>query len=210
MKEVLIATNNQGKKKDFEALFHPLGIEVLTLKDLTEPIDVEETGTTFEENAILKAETVARLLGKTVIADDSGLEIDALDGAPGIYSARYAGENCTDDDNIDKALNALKEVREDNRSARFKCVLAIAGPTIKTVVFSGSCEGVITTARQGEGGFGYDPIFYVPSENRTMAELTAAEKSKISHRGAALQKLQAALSTIFDEEGKADENNRNE
>ncbi len=210
MKEVLIATNNEGKKKDFEALFHPLGIEVFTLKDLETPIDVEETGVTFEENAILKAETVSLLLGKAVIADDSGLEIDALDGAPGVYSARYAGNNSTDDDNIDKALGALEEVSEPYRTARFRCVLAIAGPTMETTVFSGSCEGMITTERQGENGFGYDPIFYVPAQNRTMAELTAKEKSEISHRGAALKKLQTALSTMIDEAGGENENYRNE
>lgn len=210
MKEVLIATNNQGKKKDFEALFRPLGIEVSTLKDLDTPIDVEETGRTFEENAILKAETVARLIGKTVIADDSGLEIDALDGAPGVYSARYAGENSTDDANIDKALAALKDVPEENRTARFRCVLAVAGPAIETTVFSGSCEGVITRTRQGEYGFGYDPIFYVPSQERTMAELTPKEKSEVSHRGAALKKLQRALPTMIEEVGDTNETNRNE
>lgn len=202
MKEVLIATNNLGKKKDFEALFHPLGIEVLTLNDLENPIDVEETGKTFEENAILKAETVATILGKTVIADDSGLEIDALDGAPGVYSARYAGNHSTDDENIDKALHALENVAEENRAARFRCVLAVAGPTMETLVFSGSCEGVITSERRGENGFGYDPIFYVPVKNRTMAECTAAEKSEISHRGAALAKLQAALPTLIKEDGE--------
>lgn len=197
MKEVLIATNNLGKKKDFEALFNPLGIAVLTLQDLDKPIDVEETGTTFEENAILKAETVAQLLGKTVIADDSGLEIDALDGTPGVYSARYAGADSTDDANIDKALQALIGVEEAERTARFRCVLAVAGPGKETVVFSGSCEGIITTERQGENGFGYDPIFYVPAKQRTMAQLTATEKSAISHRGAALEKLQVALPTMI-------------
>ena len=112
MKEVIIATNNAGKGKDFEALFTPLGIKVLTLNDIEEKIEVEETGKTFEENAILKAETVAKLLGKTVIADDSGLEIDALGGAPGVYSARYGGPDSTDDKNIDKALHELAEVKE--------------------------------------------------------------------------------------------------
>lgn len=198
MKEVLIATNNLGKKKDFQALFNPLGIEVLTLNDLDTPIDVEETGTTFEENAILKAETVAKLLGKTVIADDSGLEIDALDGAPGVYSSRYAGNNSTDDENIDKALKALQGVEEANRTARFRCVLAVAGPDRETIIFTGSCEGIITSQRQGENGFGYDPIFYVPIKKQTMAELTAIEKSEISHRGAALEKLQAALPTMIE------------
>lgn len=201
MKEVLIATNNKGKKKDFEALFDPFGIQVLTLKDLDTAIDVEETGTTFEENAILKAETVARLLNKIVIADDSGLEIDALDGAPGVYSARYAGKESTDDENINKALHALKDVAKEHRTARFRCVLAVAGPTIETVVFSGSCEGEITTERRGENGFGYDPIFYIPSKKHTMAELTTQEKSAISHRGMALRKLQEELKVLIEEVG---------
>lgn len=210
MKEVLIATNNEGKKRDFEALFNPFGIHVLTLKDLDTSIDVEETGHTFEENAILKAETVARLLNKTVIADDSGLEIDALDGAPGVYSARYAGEKSTDDENIDKALVELRDISKENRTARFRCVLAVAGPSIETAVYSGSCEGKIAMERHGENGFGYDPIFYVPSKKRTMAELTAIEKSEISHRGIALRKLQGELKTIIEEAGKIDETNCNE
>lgn len=193
MKEILIATNNAGKGRDFEALFTPLGIQVLTLNDIKEKIEVEETGTTFEENAILKAETVASLLGKVVIADDSGLEIDALDGAPGVYSARYAGADSTDAKNIDKALEALQGVPSEERTARFRCVLAIAGPGIQTEVFSGSCEGKITEERQGANGFGYDPIFYIPAQACTMAELTPDEKSAISHRGAALAKLQTKL-----------------
>ena len=144
----------------------------------TENIDVEETGVTFEENAILKAETVANLLGKIVIADDSGLEIDALDGAPGVYSARYAGVEKSDEDNIDKVLKELLEtVPEEERTARFRCVLAVAGPGIETETFSGSCEGVINPERQGTNGFGYDPIFYVPEKERTMAELSPEEKS---------------------------------
>lgn len=202
MKEVLIATNNAGKGKDFEALFTPLGIRVLTLNDIEGEIDVEETGTTFEENAILKAETVAKLLGKVVIADDSGLEIDALDGAPGVYSARYAGNGSTDDENIDKALEALRGVSSEDRTARFRCVLAIAGPGIKTEVFSGNCEGIITEKRQGTNGFGYDPIFYVPEKKRTMAMLTPGEKSSISHRGAALAKLQTKLSLFIERVGE--------
>ncbi|MDS9471658.1 XTP/dITP diphosphatase [Sporosarcina pasteurii] len=207
MKEVLIATNNKGKRKDFEALFHPLGINVLTLQDVEKTIDVEETGATFEENAILKAETVANLLGKTVIADDSGLEIDALNGAPGVYSARYAGIECDDEKNIDKALEELRGVPSDKRTARFRCVLAVAGPKMETTVFSGSCEGLITEERKGTNGFGYDPVFYVPSKDRTMAELTAEEKSKISHRGAALKKLQAELSTMIQKVGEQIEDN---
>lgn len=193
MNEVLIATNNKGKAKDFEVLFRPLGITVLTLQDIEESIDVEETGTTFVENAILKAETVANLLGKVVIADDSGLEVDALNGEPGVYSARYAGEPSDDEANIDKLLAKLVEVPETARQARFRCVLAIAGPGIKTTTYSGSCEGIITDERQGTNGFGYDPIFYVPNKEKTMAELSAEEKNAISHRGAALAQLKEQL-----------------
>ena len=201
MKEIIIATNNAGKGKDFEALFTPLGIRVLTLNDIEEKIDVEETGTTFEENAILKAETVANLLGKTVIADDSGLEIDALGGAPGVYSARFSGPDSTDNKNIDKALRELAGVENDQRTARFRCVLAIAGPNVETETFSGSCEGLILTERTGTNGFGYDPIFYVPSKKKSMAELSPEEKGVISHRGNALEKLQVKLPQLIRKAG---------
>ena len=197
MKEIVIATSNRGKAKDFEALFAPQGIRVLTLQDVDQAIDVEETGVTFEENAILKAETVSQLLGKTVIADDSGLEIDALDGRPGVYSARYAGLDKSDEANIDKVLNELADVPAAERTARFRCVLAVAGPGRETETFSGSCEGVIHTERKGENGFGYDPIFYVPDKGKTMAELTPDEKNAISHRGAALRKMEIKLSDII-------------
>lgn len=197
MKEVIIATNNAGKAKDFEALFKPFGVDVLTLNDIEGDIDVEETGETFEANAILKAETVAALLGKIVIADDSGLEIDCLDGAPGVYSARFAGPGKNDDENIDKVLAEMEAVPEKDRSARFRCVLAVAGPGIVTETFSGSCEGVILNKRRGTNGFGYDPIFFVPEKDRTMAELTAEEKSAISHRGDALSKLHTKLAQLM-------------
>ncbi|WP_192598306.1 XTP/dITP diphosphatase [Sporosarcina limicola] len=202
MKEVLIATNNLGKAKDFETLFKPFGVKVLTLNDIDGAIDVEEAGVTFEENAILKAETVARLLGKVVIADDSGLEIDALGGAPGVYSARYAGEGKNDDDNIDKVLQGLATTPYEARAARFRCVLAVAGPGIQTETFSGSCEGLIHHERKGTNGFGYDPIFYVPEINRTMAELSPEEKSAISHRGAALSELKSKLPQFLNSVGE--------
>ncbi|WP_039042971.1 XTP/dITP diphosphatase [Sporosarcina sp. ZBG7A] len=201
MKQILVATNNKGKVRDFEQLFKPHGIEVISLKDLDEPIDVEETGTTFEENAILKAEETAKILGKWVISDDSGLEIDALNGEPGVYSARYAGEPKDDEANIDKALNGLKDVPEGSRDARFRCVLAIAGPGIETKTFSGSCDGSILFERHGENGFGYDPIFYVPSEGKAMAELTPAEKAAISHRGVAMRKFEKELPNLIGEAG---------
>lgn len=199
MKEILIATNNNGKKKDFETLFKPLGIKVLTLNDIDKPINVEETGITFEENAILKAETVASLLGIVVIADDSGLEIDALNGEPGVYSARYAGSDCDDEANIDKVLEKLGNLALEERTGRFRCVLAIAGPSIKTITFSGSCEGLVLDKRKGTNGFGYDPIFFVPEKNATMSELLPEDKSAISHRGAALRKLQLDMPSLLTE-----------
>lgn len=201
MKEVLVATNNKGKVKDFEELFKPHGIQVISLKDLDEPIEVEETGTTFEENAILKAEETAKILGKWVISDDSGLEIDALNGEPGVYSARYAGEPKDDEANIDKVLKGLTGVPEGSRHARFRCVLAIAGPGLETQTFSGSCEGSIAFERKGEHGFGYDPIFHVPSEGKAMAELTPSEKAAISHRGEAMRKFETELPKFIGKAG---------
>lgn len=201
MKQILVATNNKGKVRDFEELFKPHGVEVISLKDLKDPIEVDETGNTFEENAILKAEETAKILGTWVISDDSGLEIDALNGEPGVYSARYAGEPKDDEANIEKALNGLKDVPEGSRVARFRCVLAIAGPGIETQTFSGSCEGSILFERHGENGFGYDPIFYVPSEGKSMAELTLAEKAAISHRGVAMRKFEKELPNLIGEAG---------
>lgn len=199
MKEIFIATNNKGKARDFEALFQPLGIEVKTLADLPEMIDVEETGVTFEENAILKAEEIAQRFNTFVIADDSGLEVDALNGEPGVYSARYAGEAKDDEANIDKVLTQLENVPTQERTARFRCVLAVAAPGIETVTIDGSCEGLITTERIGTEGFGYDPIFYVPKYERTMAQMTAEEKGKISHRGQAIKKLRPQLAPLLKE-----------
>lgn len=197
MKQVIIATQNLGKAKDFEALFRPYGYDVLTLRDIDKEIDVEETGTTFEENAILKAETVAKLLNKAVIADDSGLEIDALNGEPGVYSARYAGGEKSDEANIDKVLEKMAGIPEEQRHARFRCVLAIAVPGKETKTFSGTCEGYIIEARRGENGFGYDPIFWVPAEGRTLAEMQPQEKAGISHRGNAMREMQQSLSKLL-------------
>lgn len=200
MKKIIIATKNKGKAKDFEALFDPLGYAVLTLHDVADDMDVEETGTTFEENALLKATALANHLQTMVIADDSGLEIDALDGRPGIYSARYAGEEKSDEANIDKVLEELKDVKESERSARFVCAIAVASPTSEPITVRGTCEGIIAQERKGANGFGYDPIFFVPAENKMMAELTAEEKGAISHRGNALQLLAANLDDLV---GKA-------
>ena len=196
MKQVVIATKNKGKAKDFEALFTPLGFEVVTMFDVAPDMEIEETGTTFEENAVLKAETLAKALNVIVIADDSGLVVDALDGAPGVYSARYAGDH-DDEANIVKVLENLAGVPEEKRTARFMCALAIAGSEMDTTTVFGTCEGFILEEKRGTNGFGYDPIFFVPEKDRAMAELTPEEKGAISHRGNAIRKLADALPALL-------------
>jgi len=199
MKQIIIATKNKGKAKDFEALFNPLGYEVKTLHDVAEDMEIEETGTTFEENALLKATSLANHLQSMVIADDSGLEIDVLNGRPGIYSARYAGEEKSDEANIDKVLKELEGIKESEKTARFVCAIAVASPNKEPFTVRGTCEGIIGTERKGTNGFGYDPIFYVPSEHKMMAELTAEQKGAISHRGNAIKKLSFVLEDLISE-----------
>ena len=196
MKQVVIATKNKGKAKDFEALFSPLGYEVVTMFEVAPDLEIEETGTTFEENAILKAETLAQQLNTIVIADDSGLQVDALNGEPGVYSARYAGDH-DDEANIVKVLEKLQGVEDEKRTARFCCALAIAGPNMETTTVFGTCEGSILHEKRGTNGFGYDPIFYVPSLDCAMAELTPTQKGAISHRGAAIQLLAEKLPSLI-------------
>ncbi|MFY0743563.1 XTP/dITP diphosphatase [Solibacillus silvestris] len=196
MKQVVIATKNKGKAKDFEALFGPFGYEVVTMFEVAPDVEIEETGTTFEENAILKAETLAKMLGQIVIADDSGLAIDALNGEPGVFSARYAGDH-DDEANMVKVLKNMKDVPEDQRTARFCCALAIAGPNMETKTVFGTCEGMIAHEKKGTNGFGYDPIFYVPALEKHMAELSAEEKGAISHRGNAIRKLALQLAEFL-------------
>lgn len=193
MEEILIATKNQGKAKDFEQLFAPFNIRVKTLLDMENAIDVEEDGTTFQENAIKKAETIAREFNIPTLADDSGLIVDALDGRPGVYSARYAGMNKDDQANLNKVLDELKNVPEGKRSARFHCSLALALPGKKTVVVDGTCDGVITQEPIGDNGFGYDPIMFIPALDKTMAQLSKQEKNEISHRANALKHLKEIL-----------------
>lgn len=196
MKQVVIATKNKGKAKDFETLFTPLGYSVVTMFDVAPDMEIEETGTTFEENAVLKAETLANALQTIVIADDSGLAVDALNGEPGVYSARYAGDH-DDEANIVKVLENLRDVADEKRTARFVCALAIAGPAMETTTVFGSCEGTILREKRGENGFGYDPIFYVPELGRAMAELSPEEKAAISHRGNAIRKLADVLPSLL-------------
>ncbi|MBY0197634.1 XTP/dITP diphosphatase [Priestia megaterium] len=197
MREIIIATKNAGKVKDFETLFSPKGFKVKSLLDFPEIEDVEETGVTFAENATLKAEAISSALNKPVIADDSGLAIDALNGEPGVYSARYAGENKDDNANIEKVLQKLNDVPFEKRTARFHCALAIAVPGKRTEIVEGTCEGHILEEKRGENGFGYDPIFFVEKWICSMAELTKEQKNQISHRANALKRLAPLIDAQF-------------
>ncbi|WP_434997568.1 XTP/dITP diphosphatase [Vibrio scophthalmi] len=195
MSKIVLATGNQGKVREMADLLADFGFDVFAQSEFN-VIEAEETGTTFIENAIIKARHAAAETGLAAIADDSGLEVDYLQGAPGIYSARYAGEDASDQDNIDKLLKAMVDVPAEQRTARFHCVLVFmrhaADPT--PIVCHGKWEGRILTEAQGENGFGYDPIFYVPEDDCSSAELEPTRKKQLSHRSKALQKLFAALS----------------
>ncbi|KAF0994256.1 XTP/dITP diphosphatase [Geobacillus sp. TFV-3] len=204
MKEIVIATKNAGKAREFAALFAKRGIRVKSLLDFPDVPDVEETGSTFAENAILKAEAVLQRLQRPVIADDSGLAVDALGGRPGVHSARYAGEDKNDARNIAKLLRELDGVPMEQRTARFHCALAVAIPGRPTAVVEATCDGYIAEAPRGEGGFGYDPVFYLPERGKTMAELTSEEKNEISHRAKALAKLDEQWEEIVDGKGRAE------
>ncbi|KAB2824116.1 XTP/dITP diphosphatase [Aliivibrio sp. S4TY2] len=194
MSKIVLATGNQGKVREMADVLSDFGFDVVAQSEFNVS-DVAETGTTFIENAIIKARHAAKETGLPAIADDSGLEVDALNGAPGVYSARYSGEGATDQKNIDKMLAAMDGIPAEKRTARFHCVLVLMkhenDPT--PLICHGSWEGHITTEQQGENGFGYDPIFWVSEDNCSSAELEPARKKQLSHRGKALKKLFAAL-----------------
>ncbi len=191
---IVLASNNKGKVREINQLLSGGGIEVVPQADFGIP-DAEETGLSFVENAILKARHAAAHSGLPAIADDSGIEVDALNGAPGIYSARYSGVGASDADNLKKLLEALNEVPEEGRGARFQCLMVYMrhaeDPT--PVICQGTWEGRILTESRGDNGFGYDPVFYVPTHDRSAAELDAETKNGLSHRGQALRKLLQAL-----------------
>src|SRR5690625_1113572 len=189
MRQLIIATKNKGKAKEFSDLFLRYNFHIKTLLDIETSIKIEETGSSFIENACLKAEQAREVLNTHVLADDSGLVVDALDVAPGIYSARYAGEHATDQRNIDKLLINLKNVPEKERTARFVAVIALALQNGETIYRKGICEGKIAFQQSGSYGFGYDPIFIPKGYDVTMAELKPAQKNDISHRKHALDKL---------------------
>ena len=192
--EIIVATKNKGKVKEFAELLKNFYDPVRSLLDFESVPEIIEDGLTFEENAVKKAEIISKFFNKTVLSDDSGLVVDALDGEPGVYSARYAGEGSTDEENIEKLLKNIKPF--ENRKARFVCVLVLIDPDNTKKVFDGSCEGVILDERIGENGFGYDPVFFVPEHGKTMAELDPEIKNSISHRSNAVGKLKSYLDSI--------------
>jgi XTP/dITP diphosphohydrolase len=193
MRKLLLATTNKGKAREYHALLKPIPFEIVTLSEKGISTAVEEDGLTYEENAALKATVFAKESGLLTLADDSGLEVDALEGEPGIRSARYAGEKASEADRNNFLLAKLKGIPEAKRTARFVCVIAIAAPAGKVTLYKGECPGFITTAPRGEHGHGYDPVYYVPELGKTMAELTMEEKNKVSHRARAALKARAFL-----------------
>lgn len=199
--ELLIASRNQKKKKELETILSGFDVKLLSLDDLPPLPEVEEDGLTFAENAIKKALTVARQSKLLTLADDSGLVVDALQGAPGIYSARYAGPDANDAKNNRKLLQALQEIPDTERTARFVCVIALASPDGNVQTVKGSCEGRIDRTLHGAGGFGYDPLFIPDGYEQSFAELPAEEKNRISHRGMALQKIRPLLQERLQMEG---------
>ena len=194
MKYVL-ATHNPGKLKEMGAILARFGVEVVSPKDLGLTVDVEETGTTFAENAMLKAKAICAASQLPAIADDSGLCVDALNGGPGVYSARYGGEGLDDRGRYMLLLNNMRG--QTTRAAHFACAIACAFPNGDTLTAEGRCDGTIAFAPMGEGGFGYDPVFFVPEKAKTFGQLTAEEKSAISHRGRALESFVGKLETYL-------------
>ena len=186
--KVVIATHNRDKMKEIQGAISELGWEVISLYDFPEIGEIEENGKTLEENALIKAREVFKETGLPTISDDTGLEVDALDGAPGVYTARYAGEDCSYSDNVNKMLKEMSKVPMPNRGAFFKTVMVFKNEN-KELIVDGVVKGKISRESKGEDGFGYDPIFYVTEYDKTFAEMTMSEKNKISHRGNAINNL---------------------
>jgi len=192
---LVIATTNPGKTVEIRDLLEGFPIHIKNLGDFGPIPPVEEDGDTFDDNAYKKASFVAKVLGLPALADDSGLVVDALGGAPGVYSARYAGENATDEQRYTKLLDEMKG--QTNRNATFECVISIAVPPGPALTYEASCEGLITEEPAGDGGFGYDPVFYYPPLKKTFGQLTLEEKGRVSHRGKALQELREEFDKVL-------------
>jgi XTP/dITP diphosphohydrolase len=195
VKEIVLATGNKGKVMEIKEALSGLSVTLLTLEDFPDLVLPPEDGSSFEENALIKARYAAKETGLPALADDSGLVVEALSGAPGIHSARYAGEDATDGENIDKLLGELEAVSDDRRQASFICALALVFPELdREELFMGEVAGSVMRERKGANGFGYDPVFFIPALNRSAAELTNREKLSVSHRGQAIKKFREWLS----------------
>ena len=192
---LVLATSNPGKTAEIRDMLESFPVNIKNLADFGPIAPVEEDGETFDDNAYKKASFVSKILGLPALADDSGLVVEALGGAPGVYSARYAGENATDEQRSAKLLNEMKNVA--NRNAAFECVISIAVPLGPALTYEARCEGLIAERPAGENGFGYDPIFYFPPLEKTFAQLTRDEKSRVSHRGKALQELREEFDKVL-------------
>lgn len=189
--KVILASNNKNKLKEIREILSPLGYELISQSESGINLEVDETGTTFEENALLKARAIYKISGTPVISDDSGLEVDYLNGAPGVYSHRYAGENATDEERCAKLISELEGVEEEKRSARFVCVICYIDENGKEYTVRGTCEGLIGFKPEGENGFGYDPVFMY--NGKSFAQISADEKNSVSHRADALRKFSEIL-----------------
>ncbi len=192
---LVLATTNQNKVKEFQEMVGDFPIEIKSVADFGPIPECIEDGETFDDNAYKKALHTAKILGLPAIADDSGLAVEALDGAPGVYSARYAGDNASDEDNCQKLLREMKG--QKNRKAAFQCVLSIAVPSGPALTYEGSCEGTILEEKRGKSGFGYDPLFYFEEFDKTFAECNSEEKNKVSHRGKALAELRSEFDKVM-------------
>jgi len=198
MERLVVASNNKGKLLEFRRLLEPLGFQVVGISEVVGSFSVDETGSTFAANAALKARAACEATGSFALADDSGLEVDALEGRPGVRSARYAGEGASDAENNDLLLKQMADVADEARTARFRCAIALAEPSGVIAAVEGSCEGTILRAPRGDGGFGYDPLFSVAAfGGRSFAELGGSEKDQVSHRAQALRKVEDLLLTRY-------------
>jgi len=194
--EVIVATRNRGKIREIRNALKGLYLRIYALSDFPDVPDIEEDGDSFTENALKKARFYAKYFGKLTIADDSGLEVDSLKGLPGVYSARYAGEGASGQENNRKLLREIRGVPMSKRGARFKCIIVMKSPEGREAIAEGTCKGRIGFKERGRKGFGYDPLFILPKDGKTMAELSLEEKNRVSHRGKALRKLRKIIKTL--------------
>ena len=196
--KIVLATKNRGKVKELASMLRDMDVDVCSIDDVAGVPEIVEDGSTFFENAFKKAKTVAEATGLVSIGDDSGLEVDALDGAPGVYSARFSGAGGDDEANNRKLLDVMKGIPDDRRTARFRCVVVAFHPSGRWISAEGTCEGMIGREPRGTGGFGYDPVFVLPSSGLTMAEISREEKNRISHRGEAFRKIMQKLREMLE------------